>query len=348
MKIAHLLWNLGTGGIETMLVDIANCQVAMQEENQVCVIVVNDVISENVLKKFDTRVTVYQCGRKTGSRSLVPVIKLNYYLLKFHPDIMHFHAPSISSMVFVGGKKVFTIHTTGYKSEIGRGYDQLYSISNSVREEWLAQGVDTVVVANGIPCSDIVVKEHYWNQDGVFKIIQVSRISLYHKGQDLLVKAIAKLRDAGFKNIRMTFVGEGEDMPKLKETVAEYGLEDAVEFLGLRDRSWVYPHLKDYDLFVQPSLFEGFGLTVAEACAAGVPVLVSENEGPLEIICKGKYGATFKNKDIDDLAANLKLIVEGDYARLASKAEEAREHVLNTYDVHITAKQYLNEYAKLV
>ena len=251
-------------------------------------------------------------------------------------------------MVFISGKKVLTIHTTGYKSKLGKGFDQLYAISNSVREEWLAQGVDTVVVENGIPCNDITVKEHYWNQDSVFKIIQVSRISLYHKGQDLLVKAVAKIRKEGINNVQVTFVGDGEDMPKLKETVAACGLEDAVEFLGLRDRNWVYPHLKDYDLFVQPSLFEGFGLTVAEACAAGIPVLVSENEGPLEIICNGKYGATFKNKDIDDLASKLKLIIKSDYARLASIAGEAREHVLNTYDVHITAKQYLDEYAKLV
>lgn len=348
MNIAHLLWNLGTGGIETMLVDIANCQASMPENHKVCIVVVNDLINEDVQKKLDLRVKVYLCGRKKGSRSLKPIFRLNSYLLKFHADIIHFHAPGIRKMVLVPGKKVLTIHTTGYKSELGKGFDQLYAISNSVREEWLAQGVDTVVVANGIPCNDIVVKEHYWNLDGVFKIIQVSRICLYHKGQDLLVKAIAKLRDAGIKNIQVTFVGEGEDMPKLKETVAECGIEGAVEFLGLRDRSWIYPHLKDYDLFVQPSLFEGFGLTVAEACAAGIPVLVSENEGPLEIICNGKYGATFKNKDIDDLAAKLKLIINGDYARLANITSEAREHVLNTYDVHITAKQYLDEYAKIV
>lgn len=348
MRIAHLLWNLGTGGIETMLVDIANCQAAMPERHQVCIIVVNDVINEEVLKKLDPRVKVYQCGRKAKSRSLAPIIRLNNYLLKYRADVMHFHAPGLRKMVFVPGKKGLTIHTTGYKPEQGKGFDQLYAISNSVREEWLAQGVETTVVANGIPCSEIAVKEHYWNQDGIFRIIQVSRISLYHKGQDLLVKAVAKLRYEGVSNVHVTFVGEGEDMPKLKETVTACGLEDAVEFLGLRDRSWVYPHLKDYDLFVQPSLFEGFGLTVAEACAAGIPVLVSENEGPLEIICNGKYGATFKNKDIDDLAAKLKMIMEGDYAKLVSKTSEAREHVLNTYDVHITAKKYMDEYAKLV
>ena len=331
-----------------MLVDIANCQVAVSERHQVCIIVVNDVINEEVLNKIDPLVKVLQCGRKAKSRSLAPIIRLNNYLLKYRADVMHFHAPGINKMVLIPCKKVLTIHTTGYKSDIGKGFDRLYAISNSVREEWLAQGVNTTVVANGIPCTDIAVKEKYWTGDGVFKIIQVSRISLYHKGQDLLVKAVAKLRDAGISNVQITFVGDGEDMPQLKETVSACGLEDAVVFLGLRDRNWVYPHLKDFDLFVQPSLFEGFGLTVAEACTACLPVLVSENEGPLEIICNGKYGATFKNKDINDLAAKLNLLVEGDYARLVSMTTEAREHVLNTYDVHITANKYLDEYAKIV
>lgn len=348
MKIAHLLWNLGTGGIETMLVDIANCQVAMPANHQVCIIVVNDVINEDVLRKLDKRVEVYQCGRKAGSRSLTPIVRLNRYLLSFHPDVIHFHAPGIRKMVLVPGKKVLTIHTTGYKSELGKGFDQLYAISNSVKYEWLAQGVDTVVVANGIPCKDITVKEKYWNRDGVFRIIQVSRISLYHKGQDLLVKAVAKLRDAGINNVQVTFVGEGEDLPKLKETVSAYCLEDSVEFLGLRDRNWVYSHLKDYDLFVQPSLFEGFGLTVAEACAAGLPVLVSENEGPLEIINNGKYGATFKNKDVESLTEQLAFLLEGGYIELTEKAKQAVAHVNGIYDVSQTASKYVEEYKNLL
>ena len=58
--------------------------------------------------------------------------------------------------------------------------------------------------------------------------------------------------------------------------VVELNLEKHVRFLGNQSREYVYSHLKDYDLFVQPSRFEGFGLTVAEAMAACVPVLVTQ------------------------------------------------------------------------
>lgn len=348
MKVLHLLWNLGTGGIETMLVDIVNRQVASPDIEMVSIIVVNDIAQQSIVSKIDKRVEVFACNRKKGSRSLWPIIKLNKYLYALKPDVIHFHAPGIKRMVMYPAKKVLTIHTTGYKSQVGKGFDALYAISNAVREEWLDMGTASVVVQNGIPCEDIAVKTQYWNGDGNFHIIQVSRISLYHKGQDLLVKAVKALEKPLREKVHITFVGEGEDMPQLQEVVRECRLENNVEFLGLKDRIWVYPHLKDYDLFVQPSLFEGFGLTVAEACAAGLPVLVSENEGPLEIICNGKYGATFKNKDINNLTEKLTWILQGGYDELVMKAKESRQHVLKTYDVSGTASQYVEEYKKLL
>lgn len=348
MKVVHLLWNLGTGGIETMLVDIVNRQVLLTEIEGVSIIVVNDIVQQSIVSKIDKRVKVLACNRKKGSRSLWPIVKLNKCLFSLKPDVIHFHAPGIRNMVFHPAKKALTIHTTGYKAEVGRRFDVLYAISNAVREEWRNMGTDSVVVQNGIPCEEIAVKSQYWNGEGDFHIIQVSRISFYHKGQDLLVKAVAALEEPLKERVHLTFVGEGEDMSMLQGVVKECGLGNNVEFLGLKDRTWVYPHLKDYDLFVQPSLFEGFGLTVAEACAAGLPVLVSENEGPLEIICNGKYGATFKNKDIQSLTENLKGILEGGYDELVNKAKEARQHVLETYDVGITAKQYVEEYKKLL
>lgn len=69
-------------------------------------------------------------------------------------------------------------------------------------------------------------------------------------------------------------------------------LEDHVIFEGLKEQAWIYENLCRYDLFIQPSRYEGFGLTVAEAISAKVPVLVSNIEGPLEIIDGGRLGMT--------------------------------------------------------
>lgn len=349
MRIAHLLWNLGIGGIETMLVDIVNRQVKMPEVEQVSIIVVNNTRQESIACRLDPRIVVRWCKRKVGSRSIIPIARLNWFLLQQAPDIIHYHASEIRRMVFLRFPSVLTIHSTGYSPSIGKAFDAKYAISKAVHEEWAKLGdPNTIVVQNGIPLEEITKKQDYWERGKPFKIVQVSRIVLYHKGQDLLVRAAAALCPEVKKNINISFVGEGEDLTQLKKIVEESGLGDQVTFLGLKDRSWIYTHLIDYDLFVQPSLFEGFGLTVAEACAAGLPVLVSENEGPLEIIGNGKYGLTFKNKSVEDLTKKLDYIISEGYDEIIKVIDAARKNIYKHYDVSCTAKKYVEEYKKVL
>ena len=103
--------------------------------------------------------------------------------------------------------------------------------------------------------------------------------------------------------------------------------------------------MADYDLFVQPSRWEGFGLTVAEAMAAKVPVIVSEGQGPAEVTCGNLYGWTFENGNADDLAAKIKYIFDN-YNEAMDKANSALSYVQHTYDVSVTARKYLDNYTK--
>ena len=111
-------------------------------------------------------------------------------------------------------------------------------------------------------------------------------------------------------------------------------------------QSYIFEHLHEYDLFVQPSIFEGFGLTVAEAMAAKIPVLVSENQGPLEIIDNGKYGYSFKNQDVDDCAEKLEMFLN--HQNDSKMVEYAYKRVCECYNVKITAETYLAKYKELL
>ena len=114
----------------------------------------------------------------------------------------------------------------------------------------------------------------------------------------------------------------------------------------VKTQEFIYNHLCDYDLFVQPSRYEGFGITVAEAMAAKLPVLVSDIEGPMEIIGYGKYGMYFESENVDDLAEKLRNILQGGYDY--SLVEKAYQHVCNHYDVVTTAQRYIAEYKKVI
>ena len=167
------------------------------------------------------------------------------------------------------------------------------------------------------------------------------------KGQDLLLKALHRVvYDFNIYNIRLHLIGKGDSESLLKKMVTDLQLDDFVIFEGLKSQDYIYNHLCDYDLFVQPSRQEGFGLTVAEALAAKLPVLVSDIEGPMEIIGYGKFGMHFKSEDVDDLAEKLRTVLQGGYDY--TLVEKAYQHVCEDYDVANTARKYLEEYRKLI
>jgi glycosyltransferase involved in cell wall biosynthesis len=80
--------------------------------------------------------------------------------------------------------------------------------------------------------------------------------------------------------------------------------------------------------------------------AAKLPVIVSDIQGPMEVIGYGKYGMSFKSGDANDLAEKLKTVLQGGYDY--SLIEKAYQHVCEEYDVSTTAKRYLEEYRRVI
>ena len=174
-------------------------------------------------------------------------------------------------------------------------------------------------------------------------MVQVSRLDHHKKGQDLLIQALLKLRQQGEYNIELTLIGDGESRVFLQEMVNENNMGKEVHFLGSQSQDYIAEHLADYDLFVQPSRYEGFGLTVAEAMAAGVPVLVSSNQGPAEVIENGKYGWIFENEDSADLARMIMFLLSHE-EKVFQKAQLAQKYVDEKYNVKTTAYKYFCVY----
>lgn len=158
------------------------------------------------------------------------------------------------------------------------------------------------------------------------------------KGQDVLIRAVSLLKC----NVTVTIVGEGPSLEYLLNLKKELICDD-IFMLGKKSQEWIYSNLSKYDLFVLPSRLEGFGLTVAEAMAAEVPVLVSTGQGSAEVTCGDKYGWVFENGDVDDLVAKIKYIFDN-YDEAMEKANSALCYVQNTYDVSVTARKYLDLY----
>jgi len=345
MRIVHIHWSLGTGGIETMLPDILNEQ---SKTDDVSLVIVNDWGEDFIIRKISKNVKVYYLNRHSKSRNPWPIIKLNIILFKIRPDIIHTHAAgAIKLVLYPFGKRVRTIHNTYNTVYEYRKFDALIAISKAVEEFTNNQGYFPFLAENGIVCQNICHERKQPFNDHKLHFIQVSRLDIEQKGQDILIKALSLLLlEYKFCDFVMHFVGVGADENYLKQMVEECGLNKNIIFEGLKSQDWVYSHLCDYDLFIQPSRYEGFGLTVAEAVAAKVPVLVSNIEGPLEIIGGGRLGLTFCNMDEKDCASQIMSFVRN--GRKTSLVEDAYRFVVKHYDVSVTAKKYIDVYKTLL
>ena len=329
-----------------MLPDIANAQA---EANEVAFVVINDWVEPSILAKISQdKVRMVFLRRRAGSKNPWPIIKLNLFLMKFKPDIIHTHAYQVISLVLCPwGKRVRTIHNTYNVCSEYPKFDKLIAISKAVQEFTSNQGFESVLADNGIPVKRIRHTRKNVFADGKLHIVQVSRLYVCQKGQDLLLKALAILKVSSPRTpFVMHFVGSGGDEGMLREMVHELQLDDSVIFEGLKSQPWIYENLCRFDLFVQPSRYEGFGLTVAEAIAAKVPVLVSNVEGPLEIIDGGRLGLFFENENAADCAEKLKSFME--HGRNDTQVEEAYQYVCDHYDVNITAHKYLEVYQSIL
>lgn len=368
MKVCHVVWGLGLGGIETMLVNIANEQVSYSSE--VSIIVINNNFDESLVQSLNPNINIYFIGRKPGSINLFFIAKLNMVIYNINPDIIHLHRSDIAKLLcsFLFRKKIcVTLHDlpkgslvgnnifvtachkllrlpTLYSNVVGMNtIRHVFSISNAVQQ----QLKDNYGIASTVVCNGIVTKR--FNQrkktkaTKPFRIVMVSRLLHEKKGQDLLIEAADKLRG----QVIVDFIGVGASMSFLQGITRELHLEEYVNFLGKQTQNYIAEHLADYDLFVQPSRWEGFGLTVAEAMAANLPVLVSEGQGPAEVTCGDMYGWMFKNGDASDLANQISYITTH-YSEAVRKASAAQLFVRDTYDVSVTARTYLTEYKNII
>lgn len=345
MKICHIHWGMAIGGIETMLVNIANIQAELGHE--VHIVVINDQCDNDLLAKFRDNIHVHLLKRKIGSKMPFKLLKLNLLLKKLRADIYHFHDVNIVRYIHKAWITPFctTYHSVyqDYVSGCIRDNSNLITISQGAHDDILSKtGAESTVVYNGIDTQLFARREPAPNHE-TLKIVQVGR-AFDLKGQPLLIEAVHLLRSKGLK-VNVDFIGGGPKEDDYKILVDKLGLNGSIRFLGSKDPTFVQSHLADYDLLVQPSLYEGFGLTIAEAMAAKVPVLVSDIPPQMEIIDHGECGRSFRSGSSVALAKAIEDFVLGGKN---STVERAYNRVCGMFDVHATTRNYLSEYERII
>ena len=117
------------------------------------------------------------------------------------------------------------------------------------------------------------------------------------KNYPYLLRILAHLKSCNF-HFKQLIVGEGPERKRLEELIVALDLTEEVILAGTRDSP--IEHIKKADLFILSSGFEGFGLVIVEALAAGTTVVSTDCEsGPAEILKDGKLGYLAPIDDVE-------------------------------------------------
>lgn len=361
MKIMYLLYSFTTGGTERLVTDI--CNEMVRKGHEIHLYVVNDLYDQSMLDGLDKRVTIQLQKRKAGGGGkLKTLLTLAKYIRENRIDVIHCNsldAPELllfKPVAFPGARVVYTVHNmTGYRT-LNKGKviyrnllcHRLIAISESVRQEMLRCGADSRKVVTVYNAIDLTRFEQ--GTDKAFDpsgpvIANVARIDSQMKGQDVLIRAAALLKDR-YPELRCLFAGSAdrahsEDEKRLRQMVAELGLEKNARFFGNVED--IPGFLKQIDVFVLPSRSEGFGISLVEAMALGIPCVASGLDGPAEVLCGGERGMLFHTGDPQSLAEKLDQLFRS-YDMHKATAVQNVAYVKENFDIRGMCDRLLKEY----
>jgi glycosyltransferase involved in cell wall biosynthesis len=135
--------------------------------------------------------------------------------------------------------------------------------------------------------------------ENAFVLVSVGRI-VPRKACSQLMRVLAMSADRAW---HLLLVGDGPDLPVVRQTASELGLADRVRFLGHVDESVKLRALSVADVFVSTSQHEGFGLVFLEAMASGLPVVCYDCGGQTDFLSTPETGRVVPLNDIEAFTA---------------------------------------------
>ncbi len=180
----------------------------------------------------------------------------------------------------------------GYCRELDLGcydaFDRIYAVSEEVKKSFLAVYPEyerKTDIFENLFSGDSVREQSL--ADGGFtddfdgkRILTVARL-VPQKALEVSAEACSLLKEAGI-SCRWYVLGEGESRGRLERRIHELGLEQNFVLLGQKDNP--YPYMRQADLCVQASAFEGKSIAVREEMSLGRCVLVSDTSGNRELV----------------------------------------------------------------
>ncbi|MFH1645242.1 MAG: glycosyltransferase [Candidatus Omnitrophota bacterium] len=163
-------------------------------------------------------------------------------------------------------------------------------------------------------------------------LLTVCRLSSIEggKGNDKVIESLPIITKH-FPDIKYLIAGEGDDSQRLKDIVSKYGVEDNVVFCGFVSQQELIDYYNMCDLYIMPSIQEGFGIVFIEALACGKPVIAGNRDGSVDALLNGKIGTLVDPHNVEAIARSVIDLLKGNGNGDTLNKGLLREQVLKTY-----------------
>jgi len=350
MKIFYLITKSEAGGAQTHVMQLSRYM--KEKGHEVAIMAHPGGWLQKEIKKSGSR--VYSNPYLSNSFNLLKWIRaikeIEKAVEEFKPDIVSIHTTVAGFLGRLAVRSkiatIFTAHGWGFTQgtpflrkvmvflaeKIASKYCQkIICVSDFDRSLALkckiAPQEKLIAIHNGIEIVDSSKKEI---NPLAIKIVFVGRLSK-QKDPLLLLKAFSALTQNIREKSEILIVGEGEKRKELEDFVSKNKLEVKVKLFRALEREEVFEVLKNSDIFVLPSNYEGFPYTILEAMSCGLPVIASDVGGVSEIVDEN-CGILIKRGDEDGLKKALEKLIE-DPSLLLKLGENAKKKIKKNFSL---------------
>jgi glycosyltransferase involved in cell wall biosynthesis len=357
VKVLHVCWDLGQGGIQRYLVDLLRAHYNTVRST-VLVLSSPGELSDEAARYSDQ---IIYLGMKGGT-SLTSVLPMLRTLRSGTHDVVHSHSNNVLfnlALRFQSKPVLYTEHGGRLLNEeraslwmyryLSNQIDRYIAISHFIAD-FMSSSYPHIadrisVIHNGICIEDGAPGEGLQGAmqelpDGP-KVAFVGRLVI-DKGIDLFVKTALKVHRIN-PEVNFIVIGDGPERENMENIVREQQLEHRFHFLGFRHD--VRKIFNSLDLFLFTSRYDAFGLVIVESLAAGVPVVAMvENSAAPEVLREGVDGLLVNGLDVD-AAAECVVTLLGD-EKLWAEMSAAAKRRASEFTIERNAAAVASEYRK--
>jgi len=224
--------------------------------------------------------------------------------------------------------------------------DKVHSISKYLLQKACTLGLDEQINSKIIvpAVSKEISPKKSMEFQNPLQLLTVARLH-WIKGLEYAIRAVATLKESGI-NLKYTIVGEGAELERLIYEINELGLGHEILLVGKIAHDHALGLMRDCDIYIQPSISEGFCNAVIEAQMSGCICVVSNVGGLTENILNGKTGFLVAPRNPLELAQMIKGIIDMSLEKRIQISKNARDNALRVFDYSNHCNQWSDFYAQ--